>query len=162
LVDDRLPGNPIISLISGRLIFCDDKLPSKVLAIISVPDSLDVQETLQYFKDKEKLIKSARILKTEFTRHYCIVLEFETDDSAEEFYDQYANRPFNLLMDDKIIIKKVESIATDHYLDDSIEVVDNPKVKRKESERHVVSFRKLDRRRSGCGHLQSNRKLEIR
>lgn len=122
-------------------------MASKVLAVVSVPDNMDVQETLQYFKEKEKLISRARILKTEFTRHYCIVLLFETDDTAEEFYQQYDNRPFSLLLEDKIIIKKVEQISTDHYMDDSFEVVDTPNVKRKESERHLVGSNHPDCRR---------------
>lgn len=119
-----------------------------------MPDSMDVQETLHYFTEKEKLITSARILKTEFTRHYSMVFNFETEATAEEFYEQYANRPFSLLVEDKIIIKKVESILTDHYLEDSFEIVDNPKVRRKESERYLVASNHPGCRRQTLGHLQ--------
>lgn len=105
---------------------------------------MDIQETLQYFSDKESLIRAARILKTEFTRHYTIVLMFGSQKDAEEFQYQYDDRLFNLLEDDRIIIKKVTSIATDHYLEHTFEAPESPKVKRKESERHLVQSGLLD------------------
>ena len=133
-------GNPIISLTSVRLIFGEDSRASNVLAIVSVPDSMDIQETLHYFKEKEKFIKIARILKTEFTKNYTIVLLFDNEGSSENFYEQYSERRFNMLEDDKIVIKKVTGVATDHYLETITELPDSTERKRKESDKHVVRF----------------------
>lgn len=108
---------------------------------------MDVQETLQYFNEKESLIKVARILKTEFTRHYTIVLMFDTCAAAEDFEYQYNDRQFNLLEEDKIIIKRVSSICTDHYIDPSLEFASSSKIKRKESEKYVVGFGKTANRK---------------
>lgn len=136
---------------SGRLMF-DDAAQSTVLAIISVPQQMDVQETLQYFSEKESLIKMARILKTEFTRHYTIVLMFDSCAAADDFIYQYDDRQFNLLEEDRIIIKKVSSICTDHYIDPSLDVPASLKIKRKESEKYVVGHGL-----SSCSKIAHNR-----
>ena len=104
-------GNPIVSLTTGKLIFEDDKVQTHFLALISVPGSMDLTETFDVFGEYTKYIKTSRVLKTELSRHYTLIVYFERVDQCDEFYHMYNNRKYSMLDDDVIVLKKVSSIS---------------------------------------------------
>jgi hypothetical protein len=111
-------GNPIINLIQGKLFFSDDNVRNQgtILALISIPSNMDIRETFDYFRGNLKHLHSARVLKTEFARHYTIVLQFLTPAALEEFYEEYKGRVFNLIENDPIVLKRVSKVSTDHFI----------------------------------------------
>ena len=112
-------GNPIINLAQGRLIFADDcsKGITSMLALVSVPSAMDIRELFDYFSQSLQHLVRARVLKTEFTRHYTIVLQFSSTLKCETFFDEYNGRMFNLIEEDPIVLKKVSKVASEHLLE---------------------------------------------
>lgn len=112
-------GNPNISLISGRLSFAEDGNQNRglrFLALLSIPDYMELRDVLDKFKYEIPKITTMRVLKTEFSKHYGLALEFASPEDAQEFYEMYQNKNFNLIEDSPIVLRWITKVSLDLML----------------------------------------------
>ncbi|ETO22363.1 hypothetical protein RFI_14837 [Reticulomyxa filosa] len=117
-------GNPQNEVISGHLVLSNNQQSSCNVAIIDIPPKLTMIEVCD-FMGKSIVASNITHLQVmsqtqESTNNYCVLIHFEHESYAEEFYGALNGKPFNTLEIDLrcqiyyVLECMIDNIAT-HY-----------------------------------------------
>lgn len=114
-------GNHFVEVTNGILhLFKEDKSTplgeeaerSELVCMLSVPTSMTTHDVMQFVAPVEPDIESIRIIRDSKPNQFMVLIRFRNQKSADEFYKNFNNAPFNSIEPETCHLVFVERVET--------------------------------------------------